>query len=130
MKIDKLQEFNNVFGGDWVWKILKEVSHTKQRSPKFLHIRNAKNAEPMCLDDHSVGKRIAINLKTKQWQAIHVSAGENAICNRGKEGIIFNVPEGCILVDLEYNDYYRSFSVTVTSPLLNLTENRLEITSS
>jgi hypothetical protein len=118
MKINKIADFNLALGGDFIWKTIKEVTNIKQSRPKSLEMVSGTVAPRICANDCDLVRRIAVNLVTREVRSVHVSSGEWIIANSGQENAVQGIPEGFVLVDVEWNDYYRYMSVTVTSPNL------------
>jgi hypothetical protein len=65
-------------------------------------------------NDYDCARRFAIDLATNEvLNSVHVSCGEWAMANRGQERGIDDIPAGTAVVSCTWNDYYRSFSMTV-----------------
>lgn len=96
-----------------VWRQMQSACGTRQRCPKSVTFTD-QPSEAMPNDFDSC-KRFALNLETMKLEgAVHISAGEWA-CHAGKnnDGAVADVPGNMALLTCTYNDYYRSFSMTV-----------------
>ena len=110
----KLSDLDSMIPGlSKVWAAIKAECRTSQRTPKSVTIADGPQA--MMLDDGFLGRRFALDLATMTVsKGVHVSGGEWA-CHAGKnhdEGLQ-GVPNGTALIDCEWNDVHRSFSMRI-----------------
>jgi hypothetical protein len=116
VRVRKLADLDQAIPGlADVWRQIKAACNTVQRTPKSLCI--ADEPRKMILDDGWIGRRFALDLRTMELSetVLHVSAEDGAAHggdnhDRAVEGI----PNGAAVIDCEYNDYHRSFLMTVT----------------
>ncbi len=96
-----------------VWKQIKAETNTKQRCPKSISFGTDPRA--MMLDDAYSGRRFALDLATMKLSGgRHVSGGEWAVhAGSNNDRAIGEVPVNQAVLDCEWNDFYRSFSVRV-----------------
>ncbi len=113
-KISKLSDVEALLPGfDKIWPAIKAATGTKQRNPKRVCFSD--KAQQMLLSDGYMGKRFALNLATMTLTGgHHVSSGEWA-CHAGSNNdqAITEVPLDSAVLDVEWNDYRRSFLVRV-----------------
>lgn len=95
-----------------LWKAIKAETGTKVRSPKSVTLSD--KAEAMMPNDSSCCRRYAVDLtEMKIVGRVHVSAGEWAATSSNPDKAVNGVPDGAALIDCEWNDFYRFFSVRV-----------------
>ena len=95
-----------------LWKEIKAETHSRVRSPRSVELSD--KPERMCPDDSSCCRRFAVDLTGMRIvRSIHVSAGEWACHGSNRDEAVDEIPNGAALVDCEWNDYYRMFSIRV-----------------
>jgi hypothetical protein len=96
-----------------IWKEIKADTTTRQRAPKSITFTD--RADPVFLHDHECGRRYALDLATmKLCGRLHVSGGEWAVhAGSNNDQAVRGLPGNAAVVSVAWNDYYRSFSVTV-----------------
>jgi hypothetical protein len=96
-----------------VWPKIKAECGTKQRCPKSVSFTDT--ADPVYPNDSDCARRFALNLETMALSGgVHISAGEWA-CHAGpnNDGAVSDVPPNMALITCTYNDFYRTFMMTV-----------------
>ena len=96
-----------------VWSEMKAICGTRQRCPKSVTFTDV--SSPAMPNDYDCCKRFKLNLETMRLEGqVHVSAGEWAVhAGKNNDGAVSDVPGNMALVTVTYNDFYRSFSMTV-----------------
>ncbi len=115
-KISKMAQAEEILPGfkKAVWAHIKKITGTSQRGPKTLIVTDQPYA--VMLNDGECGKRFAINLETMKVspETYHISSGEWA-CHGGRnnDGEIQGVPSNMAVVTVEWQEYYRTMTVTI-----------------
>jgi hypothetical protein len=109
-KLDELEAYWPGFRA--LWRNLKAECTTNRRTPRYVTFTDEPTT--MMPDDTDCARRFAVDLvSNKILDSVHVSCGENAIANRGQEKAVRDIPAGTAVVSCTWNDYYRTFSMTV-----------------
>ena len=115
MSVKKLADLEMALGpvARKLWKNLKASCRTAQRCPK--HVTVTDEPEGCYPNDNYCAARYAVDLTSgKLLGSLHVSAGEWAMhAGSNNDQEVRDVPVNHALVTCEWNDYYRSFSMTV-----------------
>ena len=92
---------------------MKAACRTSQRCPKSVTFTDVPT--PAYPDDHDCAKRFALDLRNMALsEAKHISCGEWVQPGqRNNDGAVPDVPENMALITCTYNDFHRSFSMTV-----------------
>jgi hypothetical protein len=96
-----------------IWPTMKAACRTSQRCPKSVTFTDT--PAPVYANDHDCAKRFALDLRTMELSdAKHISCGEWVTPGqKNNDGAVSDVPENMALITCTYNDFYRSFSMTV-----------------
>lgn len=96
-----------------VWPKMKAACATSQRCPKSVTFTDTPS--PAYPNDYDCARRFALDLRTMELsQSVHISCGEWATPGqKNNDGAVSDVPENMALITCTYNDYYRTFSMTV-----------------
>jgi len=96
-----------------VWKRMKVECRTSQRCPKAVTFSDT--PWPVYPNDYDSAKRFALNLETMALsESVHISAGEWAVhAGPNNDGAVKDVPANMALITCTYNDFHRSFSMTI-----------------
>lgn len=113
-KPTKLADLDGIIPGlQKVWKQIKADCGTKKRCPSSVALTT--RPASMYLDDASLGRRFALDLRTMELSdGLHVSGGEWA-CHGGtnNDQAIDGVPDGAAVISCEWNDYHGYFSIDI-----------------
>lgn len=95
-----------------IWARIKSECGTRIRCPRSVAFTD--DPSPLILDDSDSCKRFALDLETMALShSVHASAGEWA-CHAGRNNDeTVSVRGNAALLTCVYNDYYRTFSLTV-----------------
>jgi hypothetical protein len=96
-----------------VWASIKAECNTRQRCPKSVTFSDV--PQDVCADDHDCARRFKLNLETMRLEgSVHVSAGEWAVhAGKNHDGAVSDIPGNMALVTCTWNDFHRSFSMTI-----------------
>lgn len=112
--IKKLADLETLLPGfSKIWPKMKAACGTTQRCPKSVTFTDT--PEPVYANDNDSCKRFALDLRDMSLSpSVHVSCGEWAVhAGRNHDGAVQGVPENQAVLTCTYNNYYRTFSMTV-----------------
>lgn len=113
-RVKKMAELEALLPGfKAVWPALKAACGSSQRCPKSVTFTDTPS--PVYPNDSDCCKRFALDLRDMSLSAsVHVSCGEWAVhAGPNHDGAVAGVPSTHAVLTCVYNDYYRSFSMTV-----------------
>lgn len=107
-----------------LWPQIQKACGSKQRKPRAIYL----SEEPQRVygNDYDLARRILVDLdKNEVLDSVYVSTGECAINNGGMDREVSGLPKNIALLDCNWSDYYRSFTIHAQFPVGSLESSLL-----